>query len=208
MSNKRSKRSKDRHSSKTDRHSSKTDRHISKADRHSSKADRHSSKADRHSSKADRHSSKTDRHSSKADRHSSKADRHRSKVDRHKNRHKNEITDKTCMREFWWQHREVSAAHSCMCMAHEASSSHHWSDKDIKARCVPMTDKQAVEIVNTFHKKMKSSLDSHVCGVCGVVGLDGNGSLVPITKLMCHAVDKDSNECAWSAIEVSLCMHD
>jgi len=106
------------------------------------------------------------------------------------------------MRDFWWQHREVSAVHSCMCMAHEASSSQHWTEKDIKDRCVPMTDKETVEIVNTFHKKMESCLDSHVCGVCGVVGLEGKGSLVPIEKLMCHAVDKDSSECAWSAIEV------
>ena len=191
------------------------DRHLIQADRHASKADRHASKADRHVSKADRHASKADRHASKADRHASKADRHASKADRHKET-KNRCNrrawinrkafpagiDNTCMRDFWWQHREVSAAHSCMCMAHEASSSQHWNEKDIKDRCVPMNDKETAEIVNTFHKKMESCLDSHVCGVCGVVGLEGKGLLVPIEKLMCHAVDKDSSECAWSAIEV------
>ena len=205
----------DRHASKTDRHASKADRHASKADRHASNEDRHASNVDRHASKADRRASKADRHASKADRHASKADRHASKADRH-NETKNRCnrrawinrkaspagTDNTCMRDFWWQHREVSAAHSCMCMAHEASSSQHWIEKDIKDRCVPMTDKETAEIVNTFHKKMESCLDSHVCGVCGAVGLEGKGSLVPIEKLMCHAVDKDSSECAWSAIEV------
>ena len=163
---------------------------------------------DRHLSKADRHASKTDRHASKADRHASKADRHNETKNRCNrrawiNRKASPAgTDNTCMRDFWWQHREVSAAHSCMCMAHEASSSQHWIEKDIKDRCVPMTDKETAEIVNTFHKKMESCLDSHVCGVCGAVGLEGKGSLVPIEKLMCHAVDKDSSECAWSAIEV------
>ena len=187
----------------------KKDRHLSKADRHVSKADRHISKVDRHVSKADRHVSKTDRHVSKADRHASKADRHAKESKNRCNRRawinrkaSPADIDNTCMRDFWWQHREVSAVHSCMCMAHEASSSQHWTEKDIKDHCVPMTDKETVEIVNTFHKKMESCLDSHVCGVCGVVGLEGKGSLVPIEKLMCHAVDKDSSECAWSAIEV------
>ena len=84
-----------------------------------------------------------------------------------------------------------------MCMAHEASSSHHWTEKDIKARCVPMTDKQAVEIVNTFHKKMESSLDSHVCGVCGVAGLDGNGSLVPIPNVSFRDGGLQADEVLW-----------
>ena len=194
----------------------KKDRHLSKADRHVSKADRHVCKANRHVSKADRHISKVDRHVSKVDRHVSKADRHASKADRHAKESKNRCNrrawinrkaspadiNNTCMRDFWWQHREVSAVHSCMCMAHEASSSQHWTEKDIKDHCVPMTVKETVEIVNSFHKKMESCLDSHVCGVCGVVGLEGKGSLVPIEKLMCHAVNKDSSECAWSAIEV------
>ena len=110
--------------------------------------------------------------------------------------------DNTSMRDFWWQHREVSAWHACMCMAHEAASSKHWSEEEIKQRCVPLMDKQIVEIINTYHTKMEKCLDQHVCGVCGIVGLEGKGTLVPIDKLMCHAVDKDSDECAWSVIEV------
>ena len=92
--------------------------------------------------------------------------------------------------------------HSCMCMAHEACSAQHWTETQIKERCVPLSDKEAVEIVKSFHKKIESCVDGHVCGVCGIVGLDGKGSLVAIDKLMCHAVDKDSDECAWSTIEV------
>ena len=63
---------------------------------------------------------------------------------------------------------------------------------------------EMVKIVNTFHKKMEKCLDTHVCGVCGIVGLEGKGVLIPIDKLMCHAVDKDSDECAWSVIEVGI----
>ena len=126
-------------------------------DRHTSKADRHISKVDRHTSKADRHSSTADRHTSTADRHISKADRHTNKVN-------------TSTRDFWWEHREVSAVHACMCMAHEAASSQHWTEKEIKQRCVPLTDMEMVKIVNTFHKKMEKCLDTHVCGVCGEKG--------------------------------------
>ena len=104
------------------------------------------------------------------------------------------------LRDFFWSNRGCSAMHCAANFAMEAASSVHWSDEDIAAWCTPVEEKDVVAVARAFLEKCACRSDARVCGVCGIVGLEGQGREVPIANLAMHAVGGINDDSSWSRI--------
>ena len=104
------------------------------------------------------------------------------------------------LRDFLWTNRGCSAMHCAANFAMEAASSVHWSDEDIAAWCTPVEERDIVAVARAFLEKCARRSDTSVCGVCGTVGLEGQGRVVPIAKLAMHAVGGITDDSSWSRI--------
>ena len=78
--------------------------------------------------------------------------------------------------------------------AMEAASSQHWNLEDIAVHCLPPTEDEVVAVAKRYLKEISRRSDNHVCGVCGIVGLDGYGRYLSVKKFEMHGVGKRDDD--------------
>jgi len=112
--------------------------------------------------------------------------------DRHinpsQNRHVKPTNNETgTFNDFLWTHRHESALLAALCFAEEARAQ-EVDEMDLNA----MDDVDILNIVRKFQSFIKSRSGGRVCGVCGVVGLEGRGVRISLKEFKAWIVRSTS----------------